>query len=185
MMLVKPRNLDSPARNLSMFVNVTPTVGVWSLNWTAGFQQQWLSIDAPDPRETSGIRRISFSDKPLFVAQMFNTFSLKNDWQIELGGELHSRGYSQNLYISNVYIDLSAAVQKAFLRDKSLIVRLEGSDLAGHALYNVVSDFGSVAINQTTRMDTQRVELSIRYRFNTAQSKYKGTGAGADTKSRM
>ena len=185
MMLVKPRNLDSPTRNLSMFVNATPTIGIWGINWTAGFQQQWLTIDAPDPREASGIRRISFSDKPLFVAQMFNTLRLKNDWQIELGGELHSRGYTQNLYISNVYFDLSAAVQKAFLRDKSLIVRLEGSDLAGLALTNVVSDFGSVAIKQTNKMDTQRVKLSIRYRFNAAQSKYKGTGAGADVKSRM
>lgn len=185
MMLVKPRNLDSPTRNLSMFVNATPTIGVWSLNWTAGFQQQWLTIDAPDPRETSGIRRISFNDKPLFIVQTFNTFRLKNDWQLELGGELHSRGYSQNLYISNVYFDLSAAIQKAFLRDKSLIVRLEGADLTGLALYNVISDFGSVSINQTNKMDTQRVKLSIRYRFNAAQSKYKGTGAGADVKNRM
>ena len=185
MMLVKPRNLDSPTRNLSMFMNATPTIGIWSLNWTAGFQQQWLAIDAPDPREASGIRRISFSDKPLFIAQMFNTLRLKNDWQLELGGELHSRGYTQNLYISNVYFDLSAAVQKAFLRDKSLIVRLEGSDLAGLALNNVISDFGSVAIKQTNKMDTQRVKLSIRYRFNAAQSKYKGTGAGTDVKSRM
>lgn len=40
-----------------------------------------------------------------------NTFRLKNDWQLEFGGELHSRGYSQNLYISNVYLDLTAAVQ--------------------------------------------------------------------------
>ena len=185
MMLVKPRNLDSPTRNLSMFVNATPTIGIWSLNWTAGFQQQWLSIDAPDPREASGLRRISFSDKPMFIAQMFNTLRFKNDWQFELGGELHSRGYSQNLYISNVYFDLSAAVQKAFLRDKSLVVRLEGSDLAGLALYNVFSDFGSVTIMQTNRMDTQRVKLSIRYNFNNAQSKYKGTGAGADVKNRM
>lgn len=185
MMLVKPRNLDSPSRNLSMFVNASPTIGVWSLNGTAGFQQQWLTIDAPDPREADGFRNISFSDKPLFIVQMFNTFRLKNDWQLELGGELHSRGYVQNMYISNVYFNLSAAVQKAFLRDKSLIVRLEGYDLAGHALNNVVSDFGSVSIKQTNMMDSQRVKLSIRYRFNAAQSKYKGTGAGSDARSRM
>ena len=34
-------------------------------------------------------------------------------------------------------------------------------------------------------MDTQRVVLSVRYRFNTAASKYKGTGAGKDARSRM
>jgi hypothetical protein len=38
---------------------------------------------------------------------------------------------------------------------------------------------------QTNRMDTQKVKLSVRYNFNTAQSKYRGTGAGADSKGRM
>jgi hypothetical protein len=34
-------------------------------------------------------------------------------------------------------------------------------------------------------MDTQRVKLSVRYNFNAAQSKYRGTGAGTDSKARM
>ena len=38
---------------------------------------------------------------------------------------------------------------------------------------------------QTHRMDTQRFKLSIRYNFNTVQSKYRGTGAGSDNRSRM
>jgi hypothetical protein len=29
------------------------------------------------------------------------------------------------------------------------------------------------------------VKLSVRYNFNTAQSKYRGTGAGTDSKARM
>ena len=34
-------------------------------------------------------------------------------------------------------------------------------------------------------MDTQRLVFSVRYRFNTTNSKYKGTGAGQDVKDRM
>ena len=34
-------------------------------------------------------------------------------------------------------------------------------------------------------MDTQKLKLSIRYNFNTAQSKYRGSGAGADRKAYM
>ena len=34
-------------------------------------------------------------------------------------------------------------------------------------------------------MDTQKVKLSVRYSFNTVQSKYRGTGAGTDSKARM
>ena len=38
---------------------------------------------------------------------------------------------------------------------------------------------------QTNRMDTQRVKFSLRYNFNTAKSKYRGSGAGADSRERM
>jgi len=77
------------------------------------------------------------------------------------------------------------AVQKTLLKDGSLVIRLEGRDLTGTAHYNVDTDFGSHTILQTDVMDTQKLKLSIRYNFNTAQSKYRGSGAGADSKARM
>jgi hypothetical protein len=38
---------------------------------------------------------------------------------------------------------------------------------------------------QTNLLDMQKIKLSVRYSFNTAQSKYRGTGAGADSRARM
>ena len=96
-----------------------------------------------------------------------------------------SPGYSRNLYMSNWNINITAAVQKTLLSDGSLVVRLEGADLTRTAHFNTASDFGSHTIMQTNLMDTQKVKLSVRYNFNTAQSKYRGTGAGADSKARM
>ena len=98
---------------------------------------------------------------------------------------MYSRGYTENIYLTNVYFNLTAAVQKTLLKDGSLVLRLEGSDLAGLAHNNIATDFGNYKIWQTNIMDTQRIKFSIRYSFNTTQSKYKGTGAGADTKARM
>jgi hypothetical protein len=138
-----------------------------------------------DPREPSGKRVTTFNNQPIFFAQLFNTFTVKGGWQFELGGVIQSKGYSQNLRLTNVYVDVTAAVQKSLLKDGSLVLRLEGSDLAGLAHYDVDSDFGSHTINQTNKMDSQRIKFSIRYSFNTAQSKYRGTGAGKDTKGRM
>ncbi len=80
---------------------------------------------------------------------------------------------------------ITAAVQKTLLSDGSLILRLEGSDLGGFMKNTVDTDFGNHTIHQSNMMDRQRVELSLRYNFNAAQSKYRGTGAGADTKRRM
>lgn len=182
--LVHPTNLDRPVRTLAWFMNASPAVGIWTLNWTAGVQQQWLRLDMPDPREITSRREVSFSDKPMFIAQLFNTLRFKKDWQIEFGGEFHSKAYSQNAMITNNYLDVSAAIQKSLL-DNALVLRLEGTDLAGLGRYDVMTDCGSHVIRQTNRMDNQRIRFSVRYNFNTTQSKYKGTGAGTDVKSRM
>jgi len=182
--LVHPTNLDRPVRTLAWFMNASPAVGIWTLNWTAGVQQQWLRLDMPDPREITSRREVSFSDKPMFIAQPFNTLRFKKDWQIEFGGEFHSKAYSQNAMITNNYLDVSAAIQKSLL-DNALVLRLEGTDLAGLGRYDVMTDCGSHVIRQTNRMDNQRIRFSVRYNFNTTQSKYKGTGAGTDVKSRM
>ena len=183
--LVKPRNIETPFRMLVAYAMLNRTFGAWNMNYTIGLQKQWLTINAPDPREASGIRVTKFNDKPMFLAQLLNTFTVKNGWQFELGGLMQSKGYMQNLYLRNVYFDLTAAVQKTLLKDNSLVLRLEGHDLARKAHANVDSDFGSHTIKQTNMMDTQKVKFSIRYTFNTAQSKYRGTGAGAEEKSRM
>ena len=183
--LVKPRNIDTPFRMMAAYVIFTPTIGPWNLNYTIGAMPQWLTINAPDPREPSGIRVTKFNDKPCFVAQLLNTVTLDSGWQFELGVLSQTPGYSQNLYMRNFYLDLTAAVQKKLLKDGSLVLRLEGRDLAGLAHMDVDTDFGSHTIMQTNVMDTQKVKFSIRYSFNTAQSKYRGTGAGSDNKARM
>ena len=183
--LVRPRNIETPFRQMSAFVNLTPTVGPWTMNYTIGIQPQWLTINAPDPREESGIRVTTFNGRPIFFAQLLNTLTVKGGWQFELGGMVQSTGYTQNLYIKNAYVNINAAVQKTLLADGSLVLRLEGNDLLGTAHMNVDSDFGSHTIMQTNLMDTQKVKLSVRFNFNAAQSKYRGTGAGADNKARM
>ena len=155
------------------------------MNYTVGLQPQWLTINAPDPREPSGIRVTTFNGKPIYIAQLLNTLTVKGGWQFELGGMVQSTGYTQNLYLKNAYVDITAAIQKTLLADGSLVLRIEGADLAGLAHYDVDSDFGSHTMMQTNLMDTQKVKLSVRYNFNAAQSKYRGTGAGADSKARM
>ena len=183
--LVQPRNIETPFRMMSAFVNLTPTVGRWNLNYTFGVQPQWLTITVADPREPSGYRETKFNDKPICFAQLLNTLNLDGGWQFELGGLVQSKGYSGNLLVTNVYSNVTAAVQKTMLKDGSLVLRLEGNDILGTTDMNVDSDFGSHTITQTNRMDQQRIKFSVRYSFNTAQSKYRGTGAGQDSKSRM
>ena len=183
--LVKPRNIETPFRLLVVYGMINHTIGPWTMNYTLGLQKQWLTINAPDPRSTSSIRATKFNDRPMGVFQLNNTLKLKGNWQLELGGLMQTKGYTQNIYMRDVYFNLTAAVQKTLLKDNSLVLRLEGSDLTHTAKTNVDTDFGNHTIRQNNMMDTQKVKFSIRYSFNTAQSKYRGTGAGADQKARM
>ena len=183
--MLQPFNLDRPARMMSAFISATPTVGLWTMGYTVGLQQSWLNVDVADPAQPTVMKTISFNDKPIWIAQLLNTFSLKKGWQLEMNGEYHSPGYAQNAMITNHFLDLSAAVQKAFMRDGSLVLRLEGKDLAGLGYNNIFSDLGSYRLTQSVILDTRRVVFSVRYRFNSAESKYKGTGAGKDARDRM
>ena len=183
--LVQPKNIDTPYRHLAAYVNLTPTIGIWSLNYTFGMMPQWLTINAPDPREVSGYRKTTFNNKPIYAVELHNTFTVNGGWQFELGSSVMTSGYSENLFLRNTYCDVNAAVQKTMLKDGTLVLRLEGRDLAGMAHYDVDSDFGSHTIHQNNFVDSQKIKFSIRYNFNTAKSKYRGTGAGADNKSRM
>ena len=183
--LVKPRNVANPYRNMQALVNITPTVGIWNLNYTVGVMPQWFSMEMDDPRTASGKRMVSFNGKPIFFAQLFNTFTVEGGWQFEVGGTIQTPGYTQNILLTSPYVDITAAIQKKLLKDGSLVLRLEGGDLLNRAHYNVDTDFGSHTIRQTNDMDQQRIKFSIRYRFNSAQSKYRGTGAGANEKARM
>ena len=172
--LLKPYNEQNPLRALSAFLVATPTIGPWTMNYTAGLQKTWLTVGD-----------LSFNDKPIWIAQLNNTLTFKKGWQVELGGEYHSPGYAQNIMITNHYLDVNAAIQKTLLKDGSLVIRLEGRDLANKGYNNIYTDLGHYKITQSVHMDTQRIVLSVRYRFNTAASKYKGTGAGQDAKGRM
>ena len=172
--MLKPFNGEHPLRSLSAFLIATPTVGLWNLSATTGFQKTWLQVDD-----------LTFNDTPIWIARLNNTFTFKKGWQVELGGEYHSPGHMQNITLTNHFFDLTAAVQKTLLKDGSLVLRLEGRDLTYNGHNNIFSDLGYYNLSQTVLMDSQRLVLSIRYRFNTAQSKYKGTGAGQDVRSRM
>ena len=172
--LLKPLNGDHPLRSLTAYLVATPTIGPWNISAVTGIMKTWLQVED-----------LSFNDAPIWIAQLNNTFTLKKGWQLELGGEYHSPGQQQNMTLTNHFFDLTAAVQKTLLKDGSLVLRLEGRDLAYTGHNNIFVNQGHYSITQSVLMDTQRLVFSIRYRFNTTESKYKGTGAGNDTRDRM
>lgn len=187
-------NFSKPINRISAFVNASPTIGFWLPNYTFGIQKQWLSFDLSDPREASGTRTVKYN-KPMLTFITNNAFHLPGSnggWQLELNSELLSSAHYGNAELKNWFWDLCFSVQKYFLQNKALSVRLTVSDIFHKAYHNVNLDLGNYELSQTHILgqgrgvyDFQRITLAIRYNLNVVKSKYKGTGAGSDARERM
>lgn len=98
--------------------------------------------------------------------------------------------FDEHLHNARLYENfwnLTAVVQKSFLKDKSLAVRLSCSDIFNTAHHAVGLDLGNYFLYETnvcggqrTLYTCQHLNLTVRYAFNSTKSKYKGKGAGQD-----
>ena len=182
--LIKHINLDRPVNTVGAYISATPRVGIWSLNATAGVEKQDLYLDLEDPHAPGGMRRAYF-DKPVYTLNAFNTFSLKHDWRFDINFMFRSHGHQLNFYDDYDNMRLNLVVQKSFLKDKALTLRVAVLDALQRNHMNEYGDMGYYKIQQNNRYSTHKLQLTVIYRLNATRSKYKGTGAGKDAQQRM
>ena len=173
-MLCKHINLDKPINTLSAYLAVTPRVGIWSLNATAGFEKQDLYLDVEGPQ---GVYRVYY-DKPQYTLNAYNTFTLKHGWKFDVNLMYRSSGCSYVFYNDTYNLRLGLVAQKSLLHDNSLTLRAALLDCFQRNRMNEFSDCGYNQIQQNNRFSTHKLMLSVIYRLNATRSKYKGTGAG-------
>lgn len=177
MIRVSYKNIDKPQRQIHLFLTANKTWGCYTPVWTAAFVKQWLTLDFDNGKQ-------SFN-KPMWVFNANNAFRFKHDWQFEVNSEFYTKANYSNVKLTSNYWALETAVQKSFLKDKALTLRLSCQDIFQKANNNVYINYGSYNIHQTNVSDYNRLILTVRYNFNTTRSKYKGTGAGQDAISRI
>lgn len=179
--LVKHVNLDKPINTLSAYLALTPRVGFWSLNATAGIEKQDLYLDVTGP---SGTYRV-YCDKPRYTLNAFNTFTLNHGWQFDINLMYRSKGYTYNFYNDTYNLRLDLVAQKSLLKDRSLTLRCAILDCLQRNRVNESGDLGYNQFRQCNRFSTHKLYLTLSYRLNATRSKYKGTGAGKETQERM
>ena len=180
-MLCKHINLDKPINTLSAYLAVTPRVGIWSLNATAGIEKQDLYLDVEG---SQGVYRVYY-DKPQYTLNAYNSFTLKHGWKFDVNLMYRSSGCSYTFYNDTYNLRLSLVAQKSLLKDNSLTLRTAVLDCLQRNRMNEFSDCGYNQIQQNNRFSTHKLMLSLIYRLNATRSKYKGTGAGKDAQARM
>lgn len=189
--LIHMINFDQPIDRLGAFVNISPTIGCWTISNTVGIEKQWLTFQLDDPRTATGQREVQL-DKPMWIFNSNNAFSLKHRWQLELNSEFYSKAHFRNVRLLEHFWNLTAVVQKKCLRNDALTLRLSVSDIFNTARHDALIDLGNYTLlhtnvfsGQRTAYSFQRINLSIRYSFNATKSKYRGQGAGQEMMKRL
>jgi hypothetical protein len=79
---------------------------------------------------------------------------------------------------------VNARLQKSFLKDR-LSCTLYANDIF-HTAYNDVTTYYAIGMtDQSVYTYTQSVGITLSYNFNASRSKYRGTGAGNEEKTRF
>ena len=174
--LLKSINLNKSLPMLNAFISASPHIGIWESRLSLGITKQWLTIDS-DGQQLK-------LNEPRFTGVLSNSFTLPENFLLSLDMQFRSKGDLRNVYFDrfNSYVDIS--LRKSFLND-ALSIEVRGDDLFRQQKSKTLLRSGAYSFSKDHRYDSREFSISLRYRFNTTKSKYKGTGAANDELRRL
>lgn len=173
--LITYKNIKS-LKTMTCFLVASPQLGFWEPTLQMGVIKQWLTMPTVDGD-------FSFN-KPMFVLSLSNLFEFGNGWQgyIDLG--YTSKGNNENVYITRSQFSNSLYVGKSILQNR-LSFYVGASDIFGPQKSGNDIQFYQMKTTQTKWSSSRNVYFAVRYRINSAKSKYRGKGAGESEKNRL
>ena len=160
---------------LSVSLYVQKTFGLWSPQWGLSFHKQWFEAEFQGASKRF--------NHPFLQLRLNNLVSLPHDWLLRADFDLQSKGNQQNIHKDRVTAVLNLSVGKDFFQ-KKWNIHIEANDIFKNNSH-VTLYSNRFYFRKTDDDDSRNIVLSLRYRFNTTRSKYKGTGAGNEEKSRL
>lgn len=175
-MILYTTNFDRNIPLLQAMVSASPTISFWYPRLTVGILKQWLSIDYLGEEKSM--------NAPIPFMAWSNTFVLPRGFMFSLDYNYTGKGCQRVYELTRATHNLDVALRKSFFKD-ALSVELRGTDLLLRQAQTVRMFSNLYDIYQENIFDSRQAVLTIRYKFNSANSKYKGTGAGEQQKSRL
>lgn len=161
--------------NLSLMVSAAPTFGKYHPQLMVATQMQNLEVIYRG--ETRKM------NSPMTIVRFNNAVNLPFDSWLNADFSWRSAGDAENIHLAQSW-QFDISLYKAFWNDH-LTVKLACTDLFGSIRQKatIYSDIREIYLDK--RLDTRNLELTVRYNFNPAKSKYRGQGAGNEVKSRF
>lgn len=160
--------------NVTSTLNLQPTFGIWHPMLSAMVEKQWFELETRDG---------CYLNKPVAMFRFNNTFDTK--WAMfSVMMTYITKGYEENHYIYKPMFNTDLSIYKGFLKD-CLTLQLYVNDVFGTNDSHIIGKYGKLKETVFDEFSTSKISLTVRYKFNTTRSKYKGTGAGDSQKNRM
>ena len=156
-------------------VHVSPKFGIFRPTWGFNYNQQFF-----DTKKYGASKALS---KPLLSCSLNNNFALSETMNAAIwlnASTTHADGFlmMKSDYSVNLQFDKSFA-------NRTWIIYLSADDIFKTAKERwTMYGLGAGTIKDCYNY-TRNISLQITYNFNTKRSKYKGTGAGNEEKSRL
>ena len=169
------KNNTSGFSNLQAMLHLAPTFGCYHPQLMLAMM--WQDLEVKYLGDTKKM------NEPMRIVRFNNAVNLPKDIWLNADLSWRSAGDSENIHMSQSWqFDLS--LYKAFFHDR-LSVKLAVNDVFASMRQKITifSDIHQFYLDKRT--DNRSLKLTIRYNFNPARSKYKGTGAGNDVKGRL
>ena len=161
---------------LTLSITAAPRMGVWSPQLILFCQKQWFDIERLGSK-------LDLS-KPIWGILWNNTFDFKDNWIAETRLKVTSKGITENSELTRNNCAFNFSVRKAFLNDR-LSVTVGVNDLFNRSANQLLLYTNNLSIDTKQEFDSREFYVTLRYKFNTARSKYKGTGAGESERKRF
>ena len=156
-------------------VNVSPKFGIFRPTWGFYYNQQFF-----DTRKYGACKALS---KPLLSCSLNNNFALSETMNAAISlnaSTTHADGFlmMKSDYSVNLLFDKSFA-------NRTWIIYLSADDIFKTAKERwTMYGLGAGTVKDCYNY-TRNISLQVTYNFNAKRSKYKGTGAGNEEKSRL
>ena len=156
-------------------VNVSPKFGIFRPTWKFNYSQQFF-----DTEKYGSSKALS---KPLLLCSLYNKFALSETMNAAISLNAATTNADGFLMMKSNY-SVNLQFDKSFA-NRTWIIYLYANDI----FKTVKERWTMYGLGAGTTKDcynyTRNVCLQVTYNFNAKRSKYKGTGAGNEEKSRL
>ena len=156
-------------------VNVSPKFGIFRPTWGFNYNQQFF-----DTKKYGASKALS---KPLLSCSLNNNFALSETMNAAIrlnASTTHADGF---LMMKSGY-SVNLQFNKSFA-NRTWIIYLSANDIFKTAKERWTMYGLGAGTTKDCYNYTRNISLQVTYNFNTKRSKYKGTGAGNEEKSRL